>query len=100
MRYAGEYDSWYEKYKPVYESELLALKTFLPKNSEKLKTLEIGTGTGRFAKALRIALEPARSMVRFAKQRGLEVVIGVAEFLSFKRERFDLIVIVTALSFL
>jgi SAM-dependent methyltransferase len=100
--YAEEYDSWYEKYKPVYESELLALKTFLPKNSEKLKTLEIGTGTGRFAKALRISLglEPSRSMVRFAKQRGLEVVIGVAEFLSFKRERFDLIVIVTALSFL
>jgi ubiquinone/menaquinone biosynthesis C-methylase UbiE len=36
-------------------------------------------------------------MVRLAKQHSLEVVIGVAEFLPFKRELFDLIV--TALSF-
>jgi hypothetical protein len=43
--YAEEYYSWYEKYKPVYESKIFALKTFLPKNSEKLKTLEIETGT-------------------------------------------------------
>jgi len=32
-RYAEEYDAWYDKYRPVYESELLALKTFLPENT-------------------------------------------------------------------
>jgi SAM-dependent methyltransferase len=100
-RYAEEYDAWYEKYKPVYESELLALRTFLPENPEKLKALEIGAGTGRFASALKVGLglEPARAMAELAKQRGLEVVLGVAEHLPFKREQFDLVLIVTALAF-
>ncbi|AKB51065.1 ubiquinone/menaquinone biosynthesis methyltransferase [Methanosarcina barkeri str. Wiesmoor] len=100
-RYAKEYDAWYEKYKPAYESELLALRAFLPENPEKLKALEIGAGTGRFASALGIGigLEPARAMAMLAKQRRLEVVLGVAEFLPIKREQFDLVLIVTALSF-
>jgi len=100
-RHAEEYDAWYEKYKPAYESELLALRTFLPENLEKLKALEIGAGTGRFALALGIGLglEPARAMAILAKQRRLEVVIGVAEFLPIKREQFDLVLIVTALAF-
>jgi SAM-dependent methyltransferase len=100
-RYAEEYDAWYEKYKPAYESELLALRTFLPKNPDKLKVLEIGAGTGRFASAFGIGLglEPARNMAMLAKQRRLEVVLGVAEFLPFKREQFDFVLIVTALAF-
>jgi SAM-dependent methyltransferase len=100
-RYAEEYDAWYEKYKPAYESELLALRTFLPENPEKLKALEIGTGTGRFASALGVdlGLEPSRAMAMLAKQHRLEIVLGVAEFLPFKREHFDLILIVTALAF-
>jgi SAM-dependent methyltransferase len=100
-RYAEEYDAWYEEYKPAYQSELLALKAFLSENPEKLRALEIGAGTGRFASALgiRFGLEPARAMAEFAKQRGMEVVLGVAEFLPFKREQFDLVLIVTALAF-
>lgn len=100
-RYAEEYDVWYEKYKPAHESELLALKTFLPENPEKLKALEIGAGTGRFASAfgVRLGLEPARAMAILAKQRRLEVMLGVAEFLPFKREKLDLVLIVTALAF-
>ncbi|RXA17233.1 class I SAM-dependent methyltransferase [Methanosarcina sp. MSH10X1] len=98
-RYAEEYDAWYDKYKPAYESELLALKTFLPENQERLKALEIGAGTGRFAQAPGFGLEPVRAMARLAKQRGLEVVLGVAEFLPFKREQFDLVLIITALAF-
>lgn len=100
-RHPEEYDAWYEKYKLAYESELLALRAFLPENLEKLKALEIGAGTGRFASALGIGLglEPARAMAILAKQRRLEVVIGVAEFLPIKREQFDLVLIVTALAF-
>lgn len=100
-RYAEEYDAWYEKCKPAYESELLALRAFLSENPEKLKALEIGAGTGRFASALGLGLglEPARAMAELARQRGLEIVLGVAEFLPFKREQFDLVLIVTALAF-
>lgn len=100
-RHSEKYDAWYEKYKPAYESELLALRSVLPENPEKLKALEIGAGTGRFASALGIGLglEPARAMAMLAKQRRLEVLLGVAEFLPFKREKLDLVLIVTALSF-
>nr|WP_282680153.1 class I SAM-dependent methyltransferase [Methanosarcina acetivorans] len=65
-----------------------------------LKTLEIGAGTGRFAVPLgiRYGLEPAGSMAKIAEKRGMQVVLGVAEFLPFKRQSFDLILIVAALS--
>ena len=99
-RYAEEYDAWYEEYKPAYESELLALKMFIPKNLEKLKVLEIGAGTGRFAAPLGIGfgLEPAKAMAELAKKRGIQMVFGVAESLPFKRQGVDLILIVAALS--
>lgn len=98
--YAEEYDAWYDKYKPAYESELLALKTFIPENPENLKTLEIGAGTGRFAAPLgiRYGLEPARAMAELAEKRGVQTVLGVAESIPFKRDVFDLILIVSALS--
>lgn len=100
-RYAEEYDAWYENNGPAYESELLALKAFLPKNPVKMKAIEIGAGTGRFSPVLGVGLglEPSRAMARLAKQRNLEVVLGVAEFLPFKKEQFDLVLIVTALAF-
>ena len=81
-KYADEYDAWYERYKPAYESELFALKAFLPEDLEKLKALEIGVGTGRFASSLGIGfgLEPSRAMAKIAKKRGIETVLGVAEF--------------------
>lgn len=99
-KYAEEYDAWYEKYKPAYESELLALRTFLPNNPGNLKTLEIGAGTGRFAAPLgfRYGLEPARAMAGIAEKRGIQTVLGVAEYLPFKKQSFDLILIVAALS--
>jgi ubiquinone/menaquinone biosynthesis C-methylase UbiE len=100
-RYAEEYDAWYESNEFAYRSELLALRTFLPENPKKLKALEIGTGTGRFSQVLGVGLglEPARAMARLAKQRSLEVVLGVAEFLPFKKEKFDLVLIITSLAF-
>lgn len=99
-RHAEEYDAWYEKYKPAYESELLALKTFTPENPENLKALEIGAGTGRFAASLGLSygLEPARAMAEIAEKRGIQMVLGVAESLPFKRQSFDLVLIVASLS--
>jgi len=100
-RYAEEYDAWYDKYRPAYESELLALKTFLPENTGNLKALEIGAGTGRFAASLGLGygLEPAASMAEIAEKRGIQMVLGVAESLPFKRQSLDLVLIVTSLSF-
>ena len=79
----------------------MALKEFLPKIPETLKALEIGTGTGRFALplAIRFGLEPSRPMAKIAKMRGIETILGVAEFLPFKIHKFDLLLVVTAFSF-
>lgn len=100
-KYAEEYDAWYEKYKPVYESELAALKVFLHKIPENLKALEIGIGTGRFAHpfGIKFGLDPSRPMARIAKRRGIETVLGIAELLPFKNKELDLVLIVTALAF-
>ena len=77
------------------------MKSFLPENPGKLKALEIGAGSGRFAAyfGLGFGLEPSRAMAEIAKKRGIQMVLGVSEFLPFKRQSFDLILIVTALSF-
>jgi SAM-dependent methyltransferase len=99
-RHAEEYDAWYEKYKPAYESELIALKTFVPENPENFKALEVGAGTGRFAAPLGLGygLEPAGAMAEISKKRGIQMVLGVAESLPFKRQSFDFVLIVAALS--
>jgi ubiquinone/menaquinone biosynthesis C-methylase UbiE len=81
-------------------SEIFALRTFVPANLGNLKALEIGAGTGRFAAPLgiRYGLEPAKAMAEIAKKRGIQMVLGVAELLPFKRQSFDLVLIVAALS--
>ncbi|MDD3042917.1 MAG: class I SAM-dependent methyltransferase [Methanosarcinaceae archaeon] len=100
-QHAAEYDAWYDRNRPVYTSELLALKKFLPESLKGLKTLEIGVGTGRFTLPLGIGLglDPARPMLELAKKRGIEVLLGVAETLPFKPGTFDLVLIVTAIAF-
>lgn len=66
-----------------------------------MEALEIGIGTGRFASSLGIkyGLDPSKPMTKIAKKRGIETILGVAEFLPFKNKKFDLILIVTALAF-
>lgn len=100
-QHAAEYDAWYDWNRPAYFSELLALKKFLPESLKGLNTLEIGVGTGRFADSLGIeqGLDPARPMLELAKKRGIEVFLGVAEALPFKKKTFDLVLIVTTISF-
>ena len=96
---ALEYDAWFEKYRPVYDSEISALKRFLPPGGGGL---EIGVGTGRFTGPLgiRVGVEPARAMADLARQRGIPVVRGVAEALPFRDGAFKLVAMVTVLCFL
>ena len=58
---AQEYDAWFERQRPVYASELLALKRFIAPAG---LGLEIGVGTGRFAVplGLQVGVEPAAAM--------------------------------------
>ena len=89
-----QYEAWYEKYKAVYESELLAIQELLPKTGEGI---EIGVGTGRFASRLGIkkGVEPVAQMGAIAKTRGIEVVSSLAEALPISKGKFDYVLFVT-----
>ncbi len=71
-KYAQEYDEWFDVNRFAYQSEVLALKKFIPENS---KSLEVGVGTGRFAVPLgiKVGIEPAKAMADIARKRGIEV---------------------------
>ena len=91
------YEAWYEKYPEVYLSEVTAIKEQLLKLPENIKGIEIGLGTGRFAKVLGIkeGIEPSNEMAAIALKRGIEVVNGSAENLPTKDLNFDFVLFVT-----
>ncbi len=93
-----EYEEWYERNWPVYQSELLAIKPHLIEGL----SLEIGVGSGRFAEPLKInfGLDPSVEMLKLAKKRGIEVIRGIAEELPFKNESFDFLLMVVTICFL
>ncbi len=92
------YDIWFDKNQTIYQSELDAVKEFVPSAG---KGVEIGVGTGRFAAPLGIAIgvEPSPRMAESAKQRGVEVIEGVAEALPISDRAFDFALMVTVVCF-
>ena len=95
--YAEEYDNWYEKNRFVYLSELEALKNIVPEG----KGLEVGVGTGRFAKPLGIeyGIDLSSKMAYFAKKRGVETIVAKGESLPFKSGIFDFVLIVVTICY-
>lgn len=91
---AKEYDQWFDENIATFLSELGAIKFFLPKQG---KGIEIGVGTGRFAKELGVeyGLEPSEAMAMFARERGIKVTIAHAENLPYDDESFDYAIMVT-----
>ena len=98
-KYADRYEEWFEKNRWVYEAELQAVKAMIPARG---RGLEIGVGTGRFAKPLGIrnAVEPSKRMRDFAQKRGIRTLNGVAEELPFEDSAFDFVLMVTTVCFL
>jgi ubiquinone/menaquinone biosynthesis C-methylase UbiE len=96
---ANEYDRWFETHTYAYESEVLAVRSLLPRSG---KGLEVGVGTGRFASrvGIKVGVEPAQAMASIARQRGIEVYEARAEALPFADESFDFVLMVTTVCFL
>jgi SAM-dependent methyltransferase len=94
----GRYEDWFARHAAAYQSELLAVRALLPVQGFGL---EIGVGTGRFAAPLgvRIGIDPAGPMLRYAAERGIRVVQGVAEALPFRDAAFDYALAVTTICF-
>lgn len=94
-----KYDQWFIKNKFAYESELLAIKSQIPK---KKFGIEIGAGSGRFTELLGIKLgvEPSIKMQMISKKRKIDIVDSIAENLPFRGEFFDLVLMVTTICFI
>ena len=98
-KFPFKYDRWFKFNYHTYLSELQAIKDFLPKNGVGI---EIGIGSGRFAKPLGIKLgvDPSSEMRIIARSRGIDVVNGIAESLPFNDRQFDFVLMITTLCFL
>jgi len=97
VRFAVEYDEWFERHPWAYRSELDAMARALPKG----RGVDIGSGTGRFSAPFGavVGLDPSKPMLRLAVERGLQVVQGRAENLPFRDRAFDFALMVTVLCF-
>ncbi|MBI5594058.1 MAG: class I SAM-dependent methyltransferase [Deltaproteobacteria bacterium] len=95
---AAAYDIWFDENQTIYQAELEAVKDFIPYAGAGV---EIGMGTARFAAPLGIAIgvEPSPRMAELAKQRGVEVIEGVAEALPIADMAFDFALMVTVVCF-
>jgi len=98
-KYTDRYENWFERNRYVYQSEINAVREILP---DFENGVEIGIGSGRFAKPLGIkfGIEPSNEMRKIAIRKGIKVVDSVAENLPFKDCSFDLALMVTTLCFL
>jgi len=99
-KHAKEYDSWFDEHRAVYQSELNAIRAALSQSGLG-QAVEIGAGTGRFAVPLGIKLgvEPSAEMASIARQRGMEILIGVAENLPLPDDSCDSVLFVTTICF-
>ncbi|MFW6017205.1 MAG: class I SAM-dependent methyltransferase [Halapricum sp.] len=91
------YEAWFDEYDAVYESELNAIDQLLGDG----RALEVGVGSGRFGAPLGIdvGVDPAGEMLQLARQRGIDVVRGVAEQLPFEENTFETVLLVTTICF-
>ncbi len=96
---AVQYDRWFEKNRFVYDAELRAVRSLVGPGAHP--GIEVGAGTGRFAKPLgiKIGIEPSAGMGKIARARGIEVIGGVAENLPLKNSAAGFILMVTTICF-
>ena len=98
-RFAQDYDNWFDVYPYAYQSEMEAIRRFIPRGGIGI---EVGVGTGRFSMPFGIAIgvEPSESMAAIARSRGIEVKQAKAEKLPFANGTFDFVLLVNVICFL
>ena len=93
-----EYEAWFEENEAAYRAELAALRRLVPSTGDGV---EIGVGSARFAAPLGIGVgvDPSGKMLEYARERGVEVLKGIAEQLPFRDAAFDTALVVTTICF-
>ncbi|MHB8827492.1 MAG: class I SAM-dependent methyltransferase [Acidimicrobiales bacterium] len=97
---AARYDAWYDtpSGRAMFDVEVAALAPLWP-NAHP--SLEVGVGSGRFARALGVeyGIDPAVGALALAAPRGVRVVSGRAEEMPFATGRFAAVLFVVSLCF-
>lgn len=92
---ADRYDRWYDENRELYEKEL----STIPR--PKSPSLEIGVGTGRFSIiGIDVGVDISKAMLKIAKIRGVECVLGDATVLPFRNRTFRSVYFIFTLCFL
>lgn len=98
---ASEYDAWFDgEGSLIFSNEVQAFQPLLPYLPKPW--LEIGVGSGRFAKALGIntGIDPSGKLIEIAKNRGINAFIGRGEEQIFNAESFGAVFMIVTLCFL
>jgi ubiquinone/menaquinone biosynthesis C-methylase UbiE len=99
--HAADYDEWFESPtgRAIFTSEVGAIRLLM----EKLKHpfLEIGVGTGRFAKELAIdaGIDPSEQALAFAKKHGIKAQRATGENIPFADASFGAVFVLFTLCF-
>ncbi len=95
---AGDYDRWFDEHGAVYEAQVRMLRDAVPRTG---RGLEVGVGSGRFAVPLGIGygIDPSRELLKMAKSRGIEVVLGEGEHLPCRTGSMDHVLMMTVICF-
>lgn len=98
-RFALEYDQWFIENSFAYQSEVEAIRRFIPDTG---LGIEVGAGSGRFSIpfGIKTGIEPSEEMAGIARSRGLFIIRALAEELPFADETFDYVLMVTVICFL
>lgn len=106
--HAQDYDAWFDSAKGValFDLELDCLRTLKAKteatgHSGQSTWLEVGVGSGRFAKSLDIGngVDPSPAMAKLAQVRGIDTAVGFGEDLPYQANTFDGVLIVCTICF-
>lgn len=96
------YDAWYDSDEggEVFATEVTCLQELVAERPGKW--LEVGVGTGQFAKALGIVdgLDPSLPMLGLAAARGIRGVAGRGESLPYLDSCFDRVLLIATICFL
>ena len=99
---AQEYNKWFisNPGEMLFKIELKAIKKLIGRKKQ-YRSLEIGVGTGQFAKELEITfgVDPSIIVLREAQKRGIFAIQGIAENLPFQDNAFSLVLMIVTLCY-
>ncbi|MCD6415111.1 MAG: class I SAM-dependent methyltransferase [Planctomycetes bacterium] len=99
---AERYDAWFDSAQgaALFRAEAQCMERLMP--ADRSRWVEVGVGSGRFARALSVpeGVDPSLPLLRKAAGRGIRTVHGVAEDLPYADNELNGILLVVTLCFL